>query len=105
MRRHSLSLKLFKVYISQKYPFFLNKNSYEFVKNVINEIDHMVNGAILQIVNLITYIFQIILLSAFLFYINPFTTLLITSALVFVYGLIFSLSKRKYDDSGKNGTE
>ena len=101
MRRHSLSLKLFKVYISQKYPFFLNKNSYEFVKNVINEIDHMVNGAILQIVNLITYIFQIILLSAFLFYINPFTTLLITSALVFVYGLIFFVIKKEVRRLGK----
>ncbi len=101
MRRHSLSLKLFKIYISQKYPFFLNKNSYEFVKNVINEIDHMVNGAILQIVHLITYIFQILLLSAFLFYINPFTTLLITATLIFVYGMIFIFIKKEVRRLGK----
>lgn len=101
MRRHTLSLKLFKVYVSQKYPFFLNKNSYEFVKNVINEIEHMVNGTILQIVHIISYFFQIILLSAFLFYINPFTTLLITTTLVFVYGIIFLVIKKEVRRLGK----
>jgi len=101
MRRHSLSLKLFRIYITQKYPFFLNKNSFEFVKNIINEIEYMINGTLLQIVNLITHIFQILLLSAFLFYINPFATLLISVTLIFVYGLIFILIKKEVRRLGK----
>ncbi len=95
MRRHSLSLKLFRIYLSQKYPFFLNKNSYEFVKNIVGEIDNLINGVILQMVNILTYIFQILLLSLFLFYINPFTTLIITLTLVVVYGCIFLLIKKE----------
>jgi len=101
MRRHSLSLKLFRIYISQKYPYFLNKNSYEFVKNIINEIEILINGTILQIVNLITHIFQILLLSAFLFYINPFATLFISITLTFVYGLIYILIKKEVRRLGK----
>lgn len=101
MRRHSLSLKLFRIYLSQKYPFFLNKNSYEFVKNIVGEINNLINGVILQMVNILTYIFQILLLCLFLFYINPFTTLIITLTLVFVYGFIFLLIKKEVLRLGK----
>ncbi len=101
MRRHSLSLKLFKTYISQKYPFFLNKNSYEFVKNIINEVQHMIDGALMQIVHILSYLFQILLLTAFLFFIDPFTTLIISVTLTFVYGLIFVLVKKEVRRLGK----
>jgi len=95
MRRHSLSFKLFRLYLSQRYPFFLNKNSYDFVKNINIEIERMINGTIMQLVNIICYLFQIVLLTAFLFYINTFVTLSITVVLVSVYGLIYVLIKKE----------
>lgn len=100
MRRHSLSLKLFHVYISQRYPFFLNKNSYDFVKNINIEIERMINGTLMQLVNIICYLFQILLLTAFLFYVNTFVTLSITLILVSVYALVYIIIKKEVHSLG-----
>ncbi len=102
MRRHTLSLKLFKIYISQKYPFFLNKNSYDFVKNINGEIERMITGTLMQVVIILSFVFQIVLLTAFLFYINPFATFFITALLVFVYGFIYFFVKKEV---GRLGAE
>ena len=102
MRRHTLSLKLLRIYISQKYPFFLNKNSYDFVKNINGEIERMITGTLMQMVIILSYIFQIVLLTAFLFYINPFATFFITALLVFVYGFIYFIVKKEV---GRLGAE
>jgi ABC-type multidrug transport system fused ATPase/permease subunit len=89
MRRHSLSFKLFKGYLSQKYLYFLNKNSSDFVKNINNEIEQMINGTLMQLVDATSYSIQVLLLICFLFVINPFSTLCIAAAIVVIYGLIY----------------
>ncbi len=99
--RHNLSLDLFRYYLGQKYVFFLGKNSYEFSKNINSEIEQIINGTIMQMVNLLTYSIQMVLIGIFLFIINPVSTLLIFIFITFVYSLIFLSSKRKVNQLGK----
>lgn len=105
MRRHTLSLKLLRIYISQKYPFFLNKNSYDFVKNINGEIERMISGTLMQMVIILSFVFQIFLLTSFLFFINPIATFFITTLLVFVYGFIYFFVKKEVSRLGSERFE
>jgi ABC-type multidrug transport system fused ATPase/permease subunit len=98
--RHSLSLKLFKCYLGQDYAFFLGKNSYEFSKNINNEIENIINGTVMQLVNIITFGIQILLLGTFLFIVNPISTLFIFFLIACIYSSIFVATKRKLNRLG-----
>ncbi|MDR1748522.1 MAG: ABC transporter ATP-binding protein/permease [Spirochaetaceae bacterium] len=103
--RHSLSLRLFKYYLGQDYAFFLGKNSYEFSKNINNEIENVINGTILQMVNIMTFGIQILLLGIFLFVVNPLSTLFIFILIAFIYTAIFVGTKKKLNRLGRERYE
>lgn len=98
--RHSLSLNLFKCYLGQDYAFFLGKNSYEFSKNINNEIENIINGTVMMLVNIMTYGIQILLLGIFLFIVNPISTLFIFFMIACIYSSIFVATKRKLNRLG-----
>lgn len=98
--RHNLSLRLFEYYLGQEYSFFLGKNSYEFAKNINNEIENIINGTIMQLVNIMTYGIQILLLGIFLFIVNPISTLFIFLLIAFIYASIFVGTKKKLNKLG-----
>lgn len=89
MRRHTLSMRLLKSYLGQGYAFFLNRNSYEFVKNINGEIGQMISGTLMQFVEMITQVIQVGFLTAFLFFVDPMSTLAIVIVVCLVYGLIY----------------
>lgn len=94
MRRHTLSLKLFRSYLDQPYPFFLNRNSYDFIKNINTEIEIIINGTLMQLVEIMARSIQILLLTIFLFVVSPYTTLGIVVSIGGVYGLIYFFVRR-----------
>jgi ABC-type multidrug transport system fused ATPase/permease subunit len=89
MRRHTLSQKLFRSYLDQPYPFFLNRNSYDFIKNINTEIEIVINGTLMQLVEIMARSIQILLLTIFLFVVSPYTTLGIVLSIGGVYGVIY----------------
>jgi len=89
MRRHTLSQKLFRGYLDQPYPFFLNRNSYDFIKNINTEIEIVINGTLMQLVEIMARSIQILLLTIFLFVVSPYTTLGIVLSIGGVYGVIY----------------
>ncbi|ORC34636.1 hypothetical protein B4O97_11860 [Marispirochaeta aestuarii] len=89
MRRHTLALKLMKGYLSQRYPYFLQRNSYDFIRNITAEIAQMIQGTLIQFVELISMAIQVLMLTLFLFVVNPGGTAIMFGAIVFVYGLIY----------------
>jgi ATP-binding cassette, subfamily B, bacterial PglK len=93
-RRHALSLRLLTGYLRQPFVFFLNRNSFDFVKNINAEIGGMINYTLMQFVELFTRIIQVSLLVSFLVLVNPTSTLLIAVAIIALYGLIFTLVKK-----------
>jgi len=94
MRRHSLSLRLFKIYLSQPYYYFLNKNSYDFNKNINTEIEILINGTLTQLVDITSYGIQILFLIIFLFFINPFSTLIISFSIISIYAIVYFFIRR-----------
>ncbi len=101
MRRHTLSQKMIAGYLAQDYDFFLNRNSHEFVKNINAEINQLITGTLMQFVDLLSKIIQIVLLTAFLFVVNPVSTLGITVAVVVIYGTVFFFLRRYLTYLGK----
>lgn len=89
MRRHTLSSRLLTGYLSQPYTFFLNRNSSEFVKNITGEINQMISGTLMQFVDFISRSIQVSALTAFLFIVNPISTLGITGIIIIIYGTIY----------------
>lgn len=100
MRRHTLSLKLLKSYLGQGYPFFLNRNSYDFIKNINTEITQMISGTLMQFVEFISRLIQITLLTAFLFIVNPLSTLGITASILVLYGGIYTFVRKTLKNLG-----
>lgn len=95
MRRHSLSLRLFTAYLRQSFLYFLNKNSFDFVKNINTEIEQMINVSLMQFVEFISRTIQVTLLVLFLVLVNPGSTLAIALTIIAMYGLIYIFVKRK----------
>jgi ABC-type bacteriocin/lantibiotic exporter with double-glycine peptidase domain len=100
-RRHSLSLRLLEGYLGQDYSFFLNRNTADFVKNINSEVQRFIDVTLMQFVELVSRGIQVLILTVFLFCVNPVSTLAIVLAIVFVYGLIFFLTKRKLNTLGE----
>lgn len=100
MRRHTLSLRLLKSYLGQQYPFFLNRNSYDFIKNINTEITQMITGTLMQFVEFVSRLIQITLLTAFLFLVNPISTLGITASILALYGGIYTFVRKTLKDLG-----
>jgi ABC-type multidrug transport system fused ATPase/permease subunit len=94
MRRHTLSMRLLKTYLGQSYPFFLSRNSYEFVKNINNEISQMVNGTLIQFVDFLTQLLQVVLLIGFLFAVDTKTTFVIVIVVGGLYAAIYGRIKK-----------
>lgn len=89
IRRHTISLRLLKGYLGMPYSFFLNKNSFDFIKNINNEIHHLITGTFQQLVEFISRLIQVIALAAFLFFVNPLGTVIILVSVAALYGLIY----------------
>lgn len=95
MRRHSLSFRLLKAYLGQPYLFFLNRDSFDFVKNISSEIQNMITGTLTQLVDIIAKTIQIFFLALFLFVVDPGSTLLVVGSVGISYSIIYILF-RKY---------
>ena len=88
----SISTKLIKNYLHQSYVWFLHQNSSNLSKNILNEVNNVVNGVFVPALNLLTYTLLTFFLFLMLFLINPITTIVITLTLSFSYGLIYYLT-------------
>jgi len=101
MRQFTLGRRLMERYLRMPYPYFLLRNSYEFVKNIRGEIKQIISGTLMQYIDFLTKLIQVSLLTVFLFLVNPVSTLLITAALVTMYGLVYALIRGKLKQLGE----
>lgn len=102
----SISDRLFKKYLSQKYSFHLNRNSAEFIRNINNEVDTL-SGTINFLLTLITETLISFGILFLLIIIEPIITITViflfgTVALIFYYfirnkSLSWGLKRQKFD--------
>jgi len=94
MRGHSLSQRLLAKYLSHPYVFFLNQNSADLSKNVLGEVQHVVNGYLTPMLDGITDIVVVVAVAFVLLMIDPWVAVLVALVVGGVYGLIFFGVKR-----------
>ena len=89
--KENLSSKLFKEYLNQNFNFFYNRNSSEFIRNLITESDQFVTYLI-SALKLTLEIIIAIGIFCFLVYINLYFALFISIILLFFFlPLLFSI--------------
>jgi ABC-type multidrug transport system fused ATPase/permease subunit len=89
MRGYSVSTRLLSAYLSQPYPWFLERNSAELGKNVLNEVDGLVARVILPCLRLVSSSILVLAILGFLMLVDPLVTLLSGGVLGLGYGLIY----------------
>ncbi|WP_166403074.1 ABC transporter ATP-binding protein [Rhodobacter calidifons] len=89
MRGYTISSRLLAAYLSQPYPWFLRRNSAELEKNVLNEVDGLVNRVILPCLRLVSNGLLVLAILGFLLMVDPVVTLFSGGVLSLGYGLIY----------------
>ncbi|MFW5787760.1 MAG: ATP-binding cassette domain-containing protein, partial [Halanaerobiales bacterium] len=102
---HRLSVKLLKQYMAKPYSYFLIHNSADLGKNVLQEVQTLTRGYLLQLMDFITYGLVTVAIMTFLFVINIKVTLAAIFILGGSYGLIYLITNRKMERAGQKRME
>lgn len=89
MRGYTVSSRLLSAYLSQPYPWFLERNSAELGKNVLNEVDGLVARVIQPCLKLVSNSLLVLAIMAFLMFVDPVVTIFSGGVLGLAYGLIY----------------
>jgi ABC-type multidrug transport system fused ATPase/permease subunit len=90
---YSLSVRLFDRYVWQEYPFYLNRNSSQIMKNLFGELTSIINGVLKPIVELLVEGIIAIGIIFLLFLMNPTVAFGAFLLLGGAYGLIYLVSR------------
>ena len=96
--------KLFKIYLNQPYNYFIQSNSADLKKNLISEINRIVNGLILPLVWVISRSQILIIVLLFLILYDFIITISIFIFFVTVYGSVYLLVRSKLRKMGDEST-
>jgi ABC-type multidrug transport system fused ATPase/permease subunit len=99
-RRYTLSVRLFKQYLFQPYQFFLNHNTGELSKNLLSEVDMVIDGVMWPAINAFTHGGMALAIFVFLIVLNPFVA--VSSAGVFgiLYFGVYVFVRRRLNRQG-----
>ncbi|MBN8630743.1 MAG: ABC transporter ATP-binding protein [Rhodobacterales bacterium] len=89
MRGFSISSRLLSAYLQQPYPWFLQRNSAELEKNLLNEVDGLVGRVITPSLRLFANCMMVVAILGFLLVVDPLVTLFCGAGLGMGYGLIY----------------
>lgn len=98
---YSLSSRLFETYVWQRYPFFLQRNSTELTKNLLNETGNVTSGIVKPLMEMIVEGFLSLAIVIFLVLVNPIVAAIAALILGGAYALIFLWFRRALSRAGK----
>ena len=97
-KEHTISNRLLKLYLSQPYYWYLNKNSSDIAKNILSETREVVEYGLNQSINLVSNLIVFIAMIILMIIVNPkialITFALFTLAYVVIYYLFRKILKR-----------
>ena len=89
MRRYSLSSRLMADYLRRPYTFYLNRNSADLSKSILEETNHAVQGGLMPVLKLVSNGALAVAIIGLLLVVEPGLTLLATGVLGAAYGSIY----------------
>lgn len=93
MRIFSISKKLLERYLHQPYSWFLDRNSADFAKTILSEVEKVVGNGISPLLTLISQGMVTIAIMTLLIIVEPFLTLITIFLFGLTYIVIFKFSK------------
>lgn len=100
-QEYQTSSRLFSIYLSQKYSWFLNQHSAALGTNILSETSRVLNGVISPLLQLFSQSVLICAMLFLLFWTNFFLTLIIFLILGTAYLLIYLMVKSHIGELGK----
>ena len=97
--KYNISNKFYFNYITEDYSFYRNKNTAGFIRNIMSEVDNLINFY-LSTVSIVLELVVLISLSIFLLYINISVTLISFTFFAAVAITYFSLIKKRLSNWG-----
>ncbi len=95
MQAHRLAKRLLKQYLSQSYIFFLNRNTADLGKNILNEVNRSVSGVILPVLQVLSKLVITFFVLGLLFVVNTVIAISVIVILGLSYGLIYKLVRKR----------
>ncbi|MBK1707273.1 ABC transporter ATP-binding protein [Halochromatium glycolicum] len=102
LQQYELSRRLMAGYLRQPYSFFLNRNSGDLAKNVLQETAQAINGGLMPAMRLASQILLAGAIVALLIAIYPVLAMIIALTLGSVYGLIYLLARTWLNKIGQD---
>lgn len=93
MQRHYFSSRLLGVYLKQNYSFFIQRNSADLTKILLNDVDQVVWGVIKPVLSILSYGLIIIAMIVLLVFYDPMMALTTAGVIVSFYALMFYIVK------------
>lgn len=105
LQRHYFSARLLKIYLNQKYEFYIQKNSSVLIKNVLSEVDQLIGTMILPTLTMMSYGVILLAMTGILLMYDPVMAIGTASILVFFYISIYMFVKNKLSCIGAEFTQ
>lgn len=104
LREFTIGRRLMEGYLSQPYTWFLGRNSSELGKNIISEVQTVVNSAIIPIMTIIAQGTVSVAILLVLIIVNPKLALIVGATLAVGYGVILKLTRSSLQRMGRERT-
>jgi len=102
---HRVSVRLLRGYLHRPYSFYLNQNTSELSKNILNEINRSIGGTVLPTLSVLSKLIVTIFISILLIYIDPIIAIFTTLILGVSYWLIYKYVRNKLHYIGVESSE
>jgi ABC-type multidrug transport system fused ATPase/permease subunit len=104
-RRYTLSVRLFRQYLFQPYSFFLNHNTGELSKNLLSEVDMVINNVLRPGIDAFTSGMGALAILALLVVLNPMVAVFVIVVFGLLYFGLFAFVRSRLKYYGKNARE
>ncbi|WP_374664312.1 ABC transporter ATP-binding protein [Acinetobacter sp.] len=94
LQRHYFSSRLLDIYLKQNYSFFIQRNSADLIKIILNDVDQVVWGVLQPLLVILSYGFIVIAMILILIFYDPLMALTIASVIIAFYTLMFFVVKK-----------
>lgn len=94
MRRHSIGLRLFDTYLRQPYTFFLGRQSYEMTKNILSEVDQLIENVFRPMIRTISFGIVTVFIVTLLLIANTEVAIILLLVMAGLYIMIYSLFRK-----------
>lgn len=105
LRNHSISKRLLKKYLYEPYVFFLNRNTADLEKNIMDEVRVIIAGILDPLLMMIKNTVLMLFLFTLLLFIDPLLSIMVSVIIGGAYGILFAFVSKKLNRIGVERAE